>query len=111
MSYNYPADLLTLQRDLTAARAELGALLNALPYSVDPLDAWERPEGYWAGARTVPASPGWTPEQQQEVAALREQVQHLAIEAVTHPYWETLDPADRLSARDGLKHQDEPAAA
>ncbi|MFD4756355.1 hypothetical protein [Streptomyces sp. NPDC058426] len=108
---DYPADLLALQRDLTAARAELGALVETLPYSVEPLDAWERPEGYWAGARAVPASPGWTPEQRQEVAALRGRVQRLAIEVVTHPYWETLDPAGRLAARDGLKHLDEPAVA
>ncbi|MEU1409809.1 hypothetical protein ABZ471_47830 [Streptomyces sp. NPDC005728] len=35
-----------------------------------PLDAWQRPEGYWLA--TSPSYPGWSEQEQKEVAALRE---------------------------------------
>jgi hypothetical protein len=37
------------------------------------MDAWQRPEGYWlAMSRAYPDSPGWSDQEQAEVAALRE---------------------------------------
>ncbi|MEU5324343.1 hypothetical protein AB0G67_47680 [Streptomyces sp. NPDC021056] len=87
-TYDYPDDLLNAQRDLTRVRADLAALLNALPYSVEPMEAWARPEGCWlATARARPHSPGWTEAEQQQVAELRDREREMAIAIVTHDFW------------------------
>ncbi|WP_369220590.1 nucleic acid-binding protein [Streptomyces sp. R39] len=86
-------------------RADLAALLTTLPYSVEPMEAWARPEGYWlATSPAHPDSPGWTEKEQQQVAALRERERDLAIAIVTHAFWGTIDAGGRLKARDALKH-------
>ncbi|MGW3491923.1 hypothetical protein [Streptomyces sp. NPDC001054] len=109
---DFPDDLLAAQRDLTAVRATLSARLAALPPSALPMPAWERPDGYWAGARTHPASPGWSEEERQEVAALRGRERELAAAIVTHELWASLPAEERMRARDALKHAHEaPAAA
>ncbi|ASY37084.1 MULTISPECIES: hypothetical protein [Streptomyces] len=109
---DFPDDLLAAQRDLTAVRATLSARLAALPPSAEPMPAWERPDGYWAGARTHPASPGWSEEERAEVAALRERERDLAGVIVTHELWASLPAEERMRARDALKHAHEaPAAA
>ncbi|MFF7647011.1 nucleic acid-binding protein [Streptomyces canus] len=104
-TYDYPDDLLTAQRDLLAVRAELAALLKALPYSVEPMEAWTRPEGYWLA--TSPAhldSPGWTDSQRQRVAELRERERELAATIVTHAFWNEVDGPKRPDARSQLRH-------
>ncbi|MFF4934788.1 nucleic acid-binding protein [Streptomyces griseofuscus] len=74
--------------------------------------AWERPDGYWAGARTHPASPVWNEEERAEVAALHERERDLAGVIVTHAMWASLPAGERIRARDALKHAHEaPAAA
>ncbi|MGW2051935.1 DUF6233 domain-containing protein [Streptomyces sp. NPDC001858] len=90
-----------MQRDLQAARAGLAVLFKKLPYSVEPMEAWARPEGY--GLPTSPArpdSPGWTDSEQQQVAELRE----LAAAIVTHGFWTVVDGPERPDARSGLRH-------
>jgi hypothetical protein len=85
-------------------RAELAALFEALPYSVEPMEAWARPEGYWlATSRAYPDSPGWTEAEQQQVAELRDRKRDLAIAIVTHGFWSTVDAGDQIKARDALK--------
>ncbi|MFF4563772.1 hypothetical protein [Streptomyces sp. NPDC001435] len=105
MKYDFPDDLRKAQSDLEQVRGDLACLIARLPYSVEPIEAWERPEGYWRdGSPAYPDSPGWTPEEQSQVAALREREQELAVTIVTHTYWGTLEPAERPAARDALKH-------
>ncbi|MFE4824000.1 hypothetical protein ACFRFU_48170 [Streptomyces sp. NPDC056704] len=43
-TYDFPDDLLTAQQDLNHVRADLEALYERLPYSVEPLEGWARPE-------------------------------------------------------------------
>ncbi|MFD3931765.1 nucleic acid-binding protein [Streptomyces sp. NPDC058614] len=104
-TYDYPDDLLQLQQDLNTARAELSALLKRLPYSVEPMEAWQRPEGHWLAASPArPDSPGWTGQEQQDVAALREQERGLSAAIVTHVFWSEVAAPERTDARSNLKH-------
>ncbi|MFJ3673779.1 nucleic acid-binding protein [Streptomyces sp. NPDC090106] len=104
MTFEYPADLLDLQQQLTAVQAELRGVLAGLPYSVEPRDAWTR-EGYWLTTpRAYAASPGWTSEEQERVAALRERERDLAAAVIQHPFWAEVDGPKRPDARSGLKH-------
>jgi hypothetical protein len=44
-----------------------------LPHSVEPMEAWQRPEGYWLGtALSYADSPGWSEQEQEDVATLRD---------------------------------------
>ncbi|MEW2347412.1 hypothetical protein AB0904_07055 [Streptomyces sp. NPDC006684] len=52
----------------------------------------------WAGARTHPASPGWSEEDREEVAVLRERERELAAVIVTHELWASV-PAGRPAGR------------
>ncbi|NNN31883.1 nucleic acid-binding protein [Streptomyces sp. S3(2020)] len=107
-----PDDLLTAQRDLQAVRADLAALYTALPYSVEPIEAWARPEGYWLSTSPAhPDSPGWTDTEQQQVADLRERERVLAAAIVTHGFWGVVDGPERSDARSGLRHAALTAAA
>ncbi|GHH27543.1 hypothetical protein [Streptomyces lanatus] len=71
MTYDFPNELLSPQRDLNQVRADLTALYKQLPYSVEPLEGGQRPEGY-------PDSPGWSEQEQTEVAALRRRERELS---------------------------------
>ncbi|MFJ9714253.1 nucleic acid-binding protein [Streptomyces sp. NPDC101234] len=104
MTYDFPDDLLQKQRALTQVRADLDSLLTTLPYSVEPIEAWARPEGYWlATSPARPDSPGWTQEEQQ-VAELRYRERDLAGKIVTDAFWSTVDAGKRPEARSALKH-------
>ena len=86
-------------------RADLAALFKALPYSVEPMEAWARPEGYWLATSPVhPDSPGWTDSQQQQVAELRERERELAATIVTHGFWNAVADPERPDARSALRH-------
>jgi hypothetical protein len=105
VAYDYPDDLLTAQRDLQAVRADLAVLYEALPYSVEPLEAWARPEGYWlATSPAHPDSPGWTDSEQQQVAELRERERELAARIVAHDFWSVIAEPERADARSQLRH-------
>lgn len=103
--YDYPDDLLTVQRDLQAVRASLASLFKRLPYSVEPMEAWARPEGYWlATSPAHPASPGWSEQEQKDVAALRQRERELSAAIVTHSFWGEVPGPERSDARSKLKH-------
>ncbi|MFF2654294.1 hypothetical protein [Streptomyces sp. NPDC058045] len=109
MKYEFPDDLLKMQADMVQVRAELHDVLAALPYSVEPLEAWRRPENYWRDASPArDESPGWTEREQQQVTALRGREVGLAEAIVTHSFWGQLSPDERPAARDALKHAAEP---
>ncbi|MFH8470404.1 nucleic acid-binding protein [Streptomyces sp. NPDC017991] len=104
-TYDYPGDLIAAQQELTQMRADLTALHKRLPYSAEPTQAWQRPEGYWlTTSRAYPDSPGWTEQEQQEAAALRERVRDLTAAIVTHTFWNDVAGPERLNARSQLKH-------
>ncbi|MER8003962.1 nucleic acid-binding protein [Streptomyces sp. NPDC095613] len=104
ITYDYPDDLLTAQRDLLAVRAELAALFEALPCSVEPMEAWTRPEGYWlATSPAHPDSPCWTDAQRQQVTELRERERELAATIVTHDFWGMVGGPERPDARSQLR--------
>ncbi|MFF1546035.1 nucleic acid-binding protein [Streptomyces sp. NPDC058291] len=105
MAYEYPDDLLTAQQALNQVRADLTNLYERLPYSVEPMEAWQRPEGYWlATSPAYPASPGWMEQEQLEVAALRERERDLAAVILTHAFWNDVDGPARPDARSKLRH-------
>ncbi|MEU9167777.1 nucleic acid-binding protein [Streptomyces sp. NPDC048420] len=86
-------------------RADLAALFKALPYSVEPMDAWARPEGYWlATSPAHPDSPGWTDSEQQQVAELRARERELAARIVGHDFWSVIAEPERADARSQLRH-------
>jgi hypothetical protein len=81
------------------------ALYGRLRYSVEPMEAWERPEGYWlATSRAYPHSPGWSQQEQQQVAALREKARDLTGVILTHAFWDGGAAPHRPDARSQLKY-------
>ncbi|OIK08226.1 nucleic acid-binding protein [Streptomyces monashensis] len=100
-----PDDLLVAQQDLTQVRADLADLIKNLPYSVEPMEAWQRPDGYWQNApKSYPDSPGWSEQEQTEVVGLRERERTLAASIVTHAFWDDVASTDLPDARSQLKH-------
>ncbi|WP_329536732.1 hypothetical protein OG568_49775 (plasmid) [Streptomyces sp. NBC_01450] len=78
---------------------------------MEPMDAWETHENAWRPA-SRPASPGWDPEDAEEIDRLRARELELAELLVCHQYWMTFAPGDVQAARDALKHhrEQEPAS-
>ncbi|MGC4987563.1 hypothetical protein ACLQ18_44570 [Streptomyces sp. DT193] len=101
-----PHDLIDAQDELRQVRAELQTLYQWVPWSADPLDAWETHENAWRKS-SRPSSPGWDPQDAAEIARLRAREVELAGTIVTHAYWTSLAPADLLAVRDALKHHHE----
>ncbi|WP_058043837.1 hypothetical protein [Streptomyces roseifaciens] len=110
--YPYPDDLLAAQEELRAVYARLRAQLAETPWSVEPMPGWtsdpdrDRGRGYTSER---PDSPGWTPEQQEAVTALRARARELVTAVSTHPFWDTVDRGEVVKARMALKHVHEQA--
>lgn len=69
------------------------------------MEAWERPEAYWHDkSPSYPTSPGWSDQEQKDVATLRERARELAAKIVTHAFWNEIAGPDRPDARSKLKH-------
>ncbi|WSD92010.1 hypothetical protein OG925_01375 [Streptomyces canus] len=83
-------------------RAELQALYQRVPWSAEPLDAWETHENAWRPS-SRPASPGWDPQDATEIVRLRKRELELSGTIVTHPYWSEFAWGDVLAARTALK--------
>ncbi|MFE4758683.1 hypothetical protein ACFRIB_52570 [Streptomyces mirabilis] len=109
-TYEFPPMLIDAQDELDQVRADLRALFERVPWSVEPMDAWETHENAWRPA-SRPASPGWNPEDAAEIARLRARELELAELLVCHPYWTEFAPGDVLAARDALKHHREQESA
>ncbi|MFD4570658.1 hypothetical protein ACFWOX_40750 [Streptomyces sp. NPDC058467] len=105
-SYDFPHMLTAAQSKLDQVPADLQALFETLPWSVEPTDGWETHENAWRPA-SRPASPGWDPQDATEVARLRAREVELARLVVGHQFWGELSPADLPAARDALKHHRE----
>ncbi|WSQ14830.1 hypothetical protein OG604_47860 [Streptomyces sp. NBC_01231] len=105
-SYDFARDLTDAQDELRQVRAELQTLYQRVPWSAEPLDAWETHENAWRPS-SRPASPGWDPQDTTEIARLRKRELELAGTIVTHVYWSEFAAADVLAARTALKHHHE----
>ncbi|MEU3356131.1 hypothetical protein [Streptomyces sp. NPDC037389] len=108
-TYDFPAPLRQAQAELHQVTADLAALGRTLPWSVVPLPGWTRPDGHWYPS-SRPDSPGWTEEQQQEMAALRARALELSIIVGTHPFWGTVEQGKVVKARMALKRIDAQAS-
>ncbi|MEE4597617.1 hypothetical protein V2J94_38050 [Streptomyces sp. DSM 41524] len=107
-AYDFPQDLLTVQKELHQVTATLTALLKGLPWSVEPHPGFNDPD-IWR-PRKRPATDGWPKEDQAEVRQLRNHQCELTTTVVTHPFWQTLEGPDVVTARMMLKHaHDAPA--
>ncbi|MFI0915571.1 hypothetical protein [Streptomyces abikoensis] len=107
-TFDFPTSLRQAQLELHQVTADLRALGRTLPWSVVPLPGWSRPDGHWYPS-SRPDSPGWTEEQQQQVAALRARVLELSTAVGTHPFWSTVAEGKVVEARMALKHVHEHA--
>ncbi|WP_329374458.1 hypothetical protein [Streptomyces sp. NBC_01483] len=110
-TYEFPPMLIDAQNELDQVRADLRALFEKVPWSVEPMDGWETHENAWRPA-SRPASPGWDPEDAAEIDRLRARELELAELLVCHQYWMKFAPGDVQAARDALKHhrEQEPAS-
>ncbi|MGK5548481.1 hypothetical protein ACSNOH_27680 [Streptomyces sp. URMC 127] len=106
--FNFPDDLRQAQAALHQTHAELRAAASELPWSVEPAEGWERPEGHWYPARR-PATDGWTEEQKSAVAGLRARALELSVTVGTHPFWGTVAEGKVVEARMALKSACKPA--
>ncbi|QLE75868.1 hypothetical protein FGW37_03590 [Streptomyces rectiverticillatus] len=103
-------DICDAQHQLHEAHAELAALCQTLPWSVEPHEGWARPRAHWHPTER-PATDGWTQEQQDAVAALRARAVELSLAVSAHPFWGTVERGDVVAARMTLKQlRQEPTA-
>ncbi|MER6522617.1 hypothetical protein ABT246_38025 [Streptomyces sp. NPDC001553] len=103
-SETFPDDLLQLQERLHRARAEHGAFLAGLPWSVEPVVGWARGEKY-SHRGDVPDSPGWSDEQKETVDRMWAELRELSIAVVDHPHWAMVPRDGLVEARMLLKKQ------
>ncbi|MET9427896.1 MULTISPECIES: hypothetical protein [unclassified Streptomyces] len=103
---DFPDDLRAAQTRLHQATSELAALCRNLPWSVEPLPGWpgiQHPHtGEVTGGRQD--SPGWTEEEREAVARLRNECLDLSLCISTHPYWYKIEAEKRAQARSELKN-------
>ncbi|WP_262705064.1 MULTISPECIES: hypothetical protein [Streptomyces] len=79
-AYDFPRDLLSAQEELHQVAAALTALLEGLPWCVEPHPGFSDPDI-------------WRPRQRE-----------LTITVVTHPFWAAFEGPDLVTARMQLKH-------
>ncbi|WP_328535056.1 hypothetical protein [Streptomyces sp. NBC_00344] len=66
-------------------RAAYEALLRELPRSVEPVEAVEDREHWYRRNHPLPASPGYTSEQRQQVEDLHARLLDTSARVGTHP--------------------------
>ncbi|MFE0437259.1 nucleic acid-binding protein [Streptomyces nigra] len=108
-TYDFPGDdFIATQQELDQVRADLTAPYKRLQYSIELMEYWQRPEGYWlATSRAYPVSPAWSEQEQQEVAVSRERERDLTEVLLTHAFWSEVPEPERLDACSRLRHAPE----
>ncbi|MCE4943481.1 MULTISPECIES: hypothetical protein [Streptomyces] len=102
-TYDFPQDLREAQLELHQVQSALADLYKRLPWSVDPLPGWTHTKENGHFHETARQdSPGWSDDEQAQVAELRARQLALAESVVTHAFWSTCD--DTPAARSALKH-------
>ncbi|MEV5605764.1 hypothetical protein AB0L33_30440 [Streptomyces sp. NPDC052299] len=106
-TYDFPQDLRDAQLALHRTRAAYDEYAKNLPWSAEPLPGWEADAQPQSGYRSAkPDSPGYTPEQREQVATYRAELLELSATVSTHPYWAQLGEGV-VAARMALKHAHE----
>ncbi|MEU0134542.1 hypothetical protein ABZ172_10975 [Streptomyces sp. NPDC006296] len=108
--YDFPQDLRDAQLALHRTRTALDRCAAALPWSAEPMPGWQGEKHLHTEYRSEKGdSPGYTPEQRDEIARLRTQLLDLSVTVSTHPYWATVDRGEAVEVRMALKHAHEAA--
>ncbi|MFC0843533.1 hypothetical protein ACFH04_07265 [Streptomyces noboritoensis] len=103
-NYVFPDDLRDTQTRLHQAWADYARHCATLPWSAVPAEGWKTLEQQFSGYhREVPATEGYTPEQQAEVERLRVLALELSRIVMRHPFWRTVPMEDKADARQALK--------
>ena len=106
-TFDFPQDLLDAQRELHQVRAELAALYERLPWSVDPITGLG--EDYWRStACASPTLPARPTRKGSRSLQLRARQLELTSPSCSPPFWASC-PGDVVKARSALKHAHEPA--
>lgn len=106
-TYDFPPDLRDAQVALHRTRAAYEQYAKTLPWSAEPMPGWEADKQLHSSYRSAkPDSPGYTPEQHEEVKKYRAELLELSATVITRPYWATLGE-DVVKARMALKHAHE----
>ncbi|WP_269859687.1 hypothetical protein [Streptomyces sp. RPT161] len=102
--FDYPDDLILLQRDFTKASRELSELYAELPPRPTGTDAYTDEDG-----AHHPATRAWTEEEQARVDGLLARQRDAAQALAIHEFWSTLSGPDVPKARMALEHVDDTA--
>lgn len=105
-AYRFPDRLRALQLQVHRVRAQYERHCRELPWSVEPMigRTYERPlMGSVIETVTYPDSPGYTLKQLTQDKRLRRRLLRLSMAVVTHEWWATLPPSERVDARMALK--------
>ncbi|MGZ2360924.1 hypothetical protein LRE75_30300 [Streptomyces sp. 372A] len=106
-TYDFPQDLRDAQLALHRTRAAYEQYAETLPWSAEPMPGWEADKQLHSSYRSAkPDSPGYTPEQHEQVQKYRAELLELSATVTTHPYWATLNEGV-VKARMALKHAHE----
>ncbi|MDJ1645210.1 hypothetical protein [Streptomyces pakalii] len=110
-TYDFPQDLRDAQLALRQTRAAYEEYARTLPWSAEPLPGWEAERQLHSGFRSSKQdSPGYTEDQDAEVARFRAELLELSITVSTHQFWKQVDQGQVVDARMRLKHQHETSA-
>lgn len=101
---DFPADLVTAELRLRAARAAYSSYRAGLPKRTDPLPEVTLPDG-----TVVPSLPGWSEEDWARERELLEAERQLAEQIHGHPYWGTLEQGKLVARKTALKQVPTPA--
>ena len=108
-TYDFPQDLCDAQLALHQIRADYERYARTLPWSAEPMPGWEADKQLHSSYRSSkPDSPGYTDEQEKQVAEYGARLVELSITVSTHPFWETLERAEVVAARMDLKRSRTP---
>ncbi|MFF3177910.1 hypothetical protein ACFVQ0_35425 [Streptomyces sp. NPDC057900] len=106
-AYDFPQDLRDAQLALHRTRAAMEQYARTLPWSAEPMPGWEADKQLYSGYRSSKSdSPGYTPEQREQVEKYRAELLELSTTVMTHPYWAGLDESV-VQARMVLQHAHE----
>ncbi|MFF5447138.1 hypothetical protein [Streptomyces sp. NPDC012888] len=103
VAHAYPIRLRALQLQLHRVTAEYRRLCAELPWSVEPMPGWKASEHHYSHRGDVLDSPGYTEDQKHARALLEKRLRRLSAAVCTHPFWESVEAEQRVTARMGLK--------
>ncbi|MFJ4843194.1 hypothetical protein [Streptomyces sp. NPDC088746] len=110
-TYDFPQDLRDAQLALHRAWSAYEQYSRGLPWSAEPMSGWESDKQLHSSYHaSKPDSRGYTEDQHQEIARLRNELLELSAVVSTHPFWSTLERGEVVQGRMTLKHTREQPA-